>query len=174
MRRPATELLICRDAVCQCTFVDIGKVGLLSLRDLGGRCFIQITSRLFICPDEGLGHVGFKPLSRSCKAGKSTPPDLRPDLSHDMAGAIIFELLGERTLLLNIFSVPTGSQEINCGLSIFECLHKIATRMNCRFRPIPAIAAYLIQPTTPYYQWWLISGGGLIIRPPQIMICTFR
>src|SRR6266496_5784036 len=102
MRRPAAKLLIRCYAIGERTFIDVGKIRLLRLGDLGGRRLVHVDPGLFVGAHERLRHICIKPATGRRKAGKTAWSDLFADLGNNMSDAIGLQLLREGTLLLNI------------------------------------------------------------------------
>ena len=115
MRRPATELLVGRDAAFQHLQVDLREIGCLGAGDFGRRRLVQPEPRLAVGAGEGPRHVGLQPVGPGAQAGKAAAADLPADLRHDMADAVGFELLRERPLLLDIGALAVAEGAVDLG-----------------------------------------------------------
>ena len=115
MGRPATELLIGRDATFECRRVDLREEGSLGEGDLGGRRPVEPEPGPAISAGEGQGHISLQPVWPGAQAGKAAASNLSANLRHDMAHAVGFQLLRKRPLLLDIRALSLAKGAVDLG-----------------------------------------------------------
>ena len=115
MRRPRAEVLIGSDAGREHVFVDIGKIDAFGRGDfLCGR-LVHVDARFPVGAHEGLRHVGLQPFAGRRQAREPARADQRAGLRHHMANTVCFELLRERSLLLDVFADAGAEGGVDIG-----------------------------------------------------------
>src|SRR4030095_4021312 len=110
VRRPTAELLIGGDGRGQDGPVDAREELGLCLRDLRGRRGADPRARLAIGAHEPPGHVGAQPLARGAEPREGAGADRLADRRHDVADAVVLQLLRRRALLMDVvaLALPEG------------------------------------------------------------------